>query len=83
MEPAIPVDEIDQSAVVETHVVALDPLLPRRHGRDEIPHFLRVMRVRDADDTQPLGEPRNRKLDAFEILFENEVYNTGNCVRTV
>src|SRR5262249_35227658 len=64
------VDQIDQPAIVEAPVVALDALGARRHIRHERGDLARGMRVGDIDHAQAMGEPGDRDLGAADLLAE-------------
>src|SRR6185436_2315297 len=53
VKTAAAVDEIDQAALVDEHVVAGEPPRAFRRVRHEAGDFLRGVRLRDIDDAQP------------------------------
>src|SRR5712671_1633005 len=72
-DPAI--DQIDQSPVVERHIVALRRLAARGRLRDEISNLPRRQRIADVDDPQSAREPDrmdDRSAHPFGILVRAE-----------
>src|SRR5262249_35727095 len=64
VQAARAVDQIDQPAVVEAHVVALHALGAGRNVRHERGDLARGMWVGDIDDAQAMREPGDRNLGA-------------------
>src|SRR4029077_14803234 len=62
MQTARPIDQVDQAAVVEAHVVALHTLGAIRNVRHERSDFLRRVRICDVDNAQSVREPRDRNF---------------------
>src|SRR6516162_2138744 len=70
MQAAGTVDQIDETAVVEAHIVTLHSRCARRDIRHEGGDLARRVRVRDVDDAQAMSEPGDRNLSAADLLTE-------------
>src|ERR1051325_9914924 len=65
---AQPVDQVDQSAIVDRDVVARHALAAGRHVGHEVRDLARRVRVLHVDDAQTLREPGERDLGAGHLL---------------
>src|SRR2546425_8129865 len=68
VEPAPPVDQVDQAARIDAHVVAAHALLTLGDRRNERRDFARGVRVRDVDDPEPVREPGDGDLRAPHLF---------------
>src|SRR5207249_885875 len=79
VQAACAVDQINQAAVVEAHVIALHPLGVGSNVRHEGGYFTRRVRVRDIDNAQAMREPSHRDFRAANFLAE--LMHAGIVVR--
>src|SRR5215471_7576238 len=70
VQPACAVDQVNQAAVVEAHVIALHSRCAGRNVRHEGSYFTRRVRVRDIDDAKAMREPSHRNFRAANLLAE-------------
>src|SRR5262249_20281547 len=70
VQTACAVDQINQPAVIEAHVIALDSLGAGRNVRHEGSYLTRRVRVRDIDDSKAMREPSHRNFRAAYLLAE-------------
>src|SRR6516162_5923267 len=67
-QPAQPVEQIKETAVVGGDVVALDPLRAFWNIGQEMADLARLARVSNVNETQPVGEPCGRDLRSGHLF---------------
>ena len=67
-QPAQPVEQIKQTAVVGGDVVALDALRALGNVGQEMADLARPARVGNVDEAQPVGEPCGRDLGSGHLF---------------
>src|SRR5215207_4300700 len=68
MQAALAIDQVEQPAVVDGHVVALNAVGAFRYVRHEMPDFTRGARIADVDETEAGSKPGDGNFRAGQLF---------------